>query len=123
MNRNKKLNNKVKDKKINNKEASMKETLIVLLCIVFLALIWMVIDAKIRPEFDEKLAGKEATVISEVANIYDDASGRNIGTVTQSQTVELTGKIAYQIQDYVKMQIYLEDNIVWICKKDIAISD
>lgn len=117
MNRNKQHNNK----QLENKQLSNKEKLF-LIAMLFgtLLLIWGSITGKVYPDFDDKLVGKEATVVRD-ADIYDDASGHIIGTVPRSQKVQLTGKISYQIQDYLKVQIYLEDKIVWIRRMDIDI--
>lgn len=108
-----------------NKKDSVSFTLFLAL-VVILILIAVVFYEKTHPKFDEKISGKEATVVTEVAKIhYDDPFGRNVGTVTQSQKFKLTGKIAYVVgEDIVMMEIHLEDNnFAWIYKKDIAISE
>lgn len=102
-------------------------TALFLSALLILALVATVFYEKTHPEFDEKISGKEATVVSEVAKIYYDApfGGRSIGTVTKSQKVELTGRMEYQLQnDDVRMEIRLEDgSSAWISKKDIAIPE
>ena len=111
-------------KKIKKKE--LLSTVFFLSAVLITILTAVVYYEKTHPEFDEKIAGKEATIVSEVATIhYDDPFGRNIDTVTKSQKVELTGKMAYLLQsDIVKMEIRLEDgSFAWISKKDIVISE
>lgn len=85
-----------------------------------------VIYQKTHPEFDEKISGKEATVVSEIATIhYDEPLGRNTDTVTKSQKVMLTGKAAHFLQDDMPMmEVRLENGtLAWISKRDIAISE
>lgn len=94
--------------------------------IVILILTAVVFYQKTHPEFDEKISGKEATVVSEIATIhYDEPLGRNTDTVTKSQKVILTGKMAHYLQDDMPMmEIRLEnDTLAWISKRDIAISE
>ena len=111
-------------KKIKNKELASAVCFIgVVLIAILVAFAYYL---KTHPGFDEKISGKEATVVSEVATIhYDSPFGRNVGTVRQSQKVELTGRMAYLLQsDIVKREIRLEDNsFAWISKEDIVISE
>lgn len=111
-------------KKIKNKE--LVSTVCFIGVVLILILVAFAYYVRTHPEFDEKISGKEATVISEVARIhYDSPFGRNVGTVRQSQKVELTGKMAYLLQsDIVMMEIRLEDNsFAWISKEDIVIPE
>ncbi len=112
-------------KKIKNKKLVSEVLYVVLVLIAILTAV--VFYLKVHPKFDEKLFGKEATVITEVAEIrYDEPFGvRNVGNVTQSQKVKLTGRMEYLLQsDIVMMEICLEDDsFAWISKKDIIISE
>lgn len=92
--------------------------------VVFLIMTAVIIYEKNHPDFDEKISGKEATVVSEVATIhYDEPLGRDTDTVTKSQKVILTGKMAHFLQnDMPMMEVRLEnDTLAWISKRDIAI--
>lgn len=94
--------------------------------VVMLILTAVVFYEKTHPKFDEKISGKEATVVSEIATIhYDEPLGRNTDTVTRSQKVMLTGKMAYSLQDDMPMmEVRLEnDSLAWISKRDIVISE
>lgn len=113
------------NKKIKNKELVSMVFFIIIVLIAIL--ISFANYQKTHPDFDVTISGKEATVISEVAKIYydDPFDGRNIATIKQSQTVELTGRMAYPLQsNLIKMEIRLEDNrFAWISKEDILISE
>lgn len=94
--------------------------------IVILILAATIFYQKTHPEFDEKISGKQATVVSEIATIhYDEPLGRNIDTVTKSKKVVLTGKVAHFLQnDMPMMEVRLEnDTLAWISKRDIVISE
>ena len=94
--------------------------------LLILALAATVFYEKTHPEFDEKISGKEATVVSEIATIhYGEPLGRNTDTVTKSQKVILTGKMAHFLQDDMPMmEVRLEnDTLAWISKRYIAISE
>ncbi len=109
-----------------NKNKELLSTVLLLSIVLIAILVSFAIYEKAHPEFDETISGKEATVVSEVAKIYYDApTGRNTGAVTQSQTVRLTGRMAYLLQsDIVMMEIRLDDNsFAWISKTDITISE
>ncbi|MCI8760553.1 MAG: hypothetical protein HFJ34_05500 [Clostridia bacterium] len=110
------MNEKIK-KKLGSALFIISLVLIILVAVVYY-------EVK-HPKFDAKVAGKDATVVKEVAKIhYDDPFGRNVDTVTESQKFELTGKMAYVRQsDIIMMEILLEDNhFAWISKKDVIIS-
>lgn len=110
------------NKKIKSKELLSTVFLIIIVLIAILTA--FAIYEKTHPEFDETISGKEATVISEVAKIYYDVPPVR-GAVTQSQKVELTGRIAHLLQsDIIMMEIRLENNsFAWISEKDIVISE
>lgn len=107
----------------------VKETITLafsLSALLILALAATAFYEKTHPKFDEKISGKEATVVSEIATIhYDEPLGRNTDTVTKSQKVILTGKMAHFLQnDMPMMEVRLEnDTLAWISKRDIAISE
>ena len=112
------------NKKTNKKD--LVSSALFLGVIVILILAAVVFYRKTHPGFDEKISGKEATVVSEIATIhYDEPLGRNTDTVTKSQKVILTGKMAHYLQnDMPMMEIRLEnDTLAWISKSDIAISE
>ena len=99
---------------------------------LFLGIIGILILAAVifyqntHPEFDEKISGKEATIVSEIAPIhYNEPLGRNTDTVTKSQKVILTGKTAHFLQSDMSMvEIRLEnDTLAWISIRYIAISE
>ena len=111
------MNEKIKKK--------LGSALFIISLVLILILVSVVYYEVKHPKFDAKVTGKDATVVKEVAKIhYDDPYGRNVGTVTESQKFELTGKMAYVRQsDIIMMEIYLEDNhFAWISKKDVIIS-
>ncbi len=94
--------------------------------VVILLLTSVVFYEKTHAEFDKKISGKEAIVISETATIhYDEPLGRNTDTVTKSKKLILTGKVAHFLQDDMPMmEVRLEDGtFAWISKRDIAISE
>ncbi len=79
-----------------------------------------------HPKFDEKISGKEATIVSGIVTIhYDEPLGRGIDTVARSQKVILTGKMVYFLQnDMPMLEVRLENgSLAWIYKKDIVISE
>lgn len=112
-----------------SKKENKKDLILVVLflCIVFLLVLTAcILYKKTHPDFDEKISGKEAIVVSEVAIIhYDEPLGRKIDAVTKSQKVILTGKKAHFLQSDIPMvEIRLEnDTLAWIAEEDIAISE
>lgn len=112
-----------------NKKTSKKDFVSAVLflgVVVLLILTEVIFYEKTHPDFDEEISGKEATVVSEVATIhYDEPLGRNTDTVTKSQKVILTGKMAHFFEnDMPMMEVRLEnDTLAWISKRDIAISE
>ena len=108
------------------KQKDLTELVLALCAILLLAATATVFFQKLHPDFDEKFSGKEATVVSETATIYyNEPLGRSTDTVTRSQKLILTGKMAHFPQDENPMfEVRLEnDTLAWISKRYIAISE
>ncbi len=112
------------NKRTNKKD--LVEAVLFLGVVTILVLTLAIFYEKTHPDFDEKISGKEATVVSEVATIYyDEPLGRNKATITKSQKVILTGKMEHFLQnDMPMMEVRLEnDTLAWISKRYITISE